>query len=181
MKTHLVAHMLAVLALVRFTSGTIAEEPFSYLTNSDLVISKATDTNEYLAYSKHSGAWKRHAFAQGTKAIPVLSGSLCVFALAGDSITELVGVDRQGNWRIAKLATPTKECKPLVSESVAVFNQDGRTYAFSSITGTWDSVPTMSTSLLESDMVLMKTEDSIAVFSAQTGRWAETSLKSEPR
>ena len=37
-----------------------------------------------------------------------------------------VGIDRQRNWRTAKLHSPAQECKPIVGESVAFFLHDGR-------------------------------------------------------
>lgn len=180
MRTSSIACSVAIWLVLPLTAVATAEEPsFRYLTNGELLIAKVADANEYLAYNKHSGAWKRHTFAKGITAIPVLSHSICVFAQRGEGITEFVGVDSRGNWRTTKLPSPATEYQPLVSDSVAVIVHDGRSYAFSAITGTWDSVPTTVPPALETDLVVMKADDSIAVFSAQTGRWSEVSLKSK--
>jgi len=178
MRTSLIAQTVA-LALIMLAGRASGEDPFRFVTSGELIVAKATDANEFLAYSKHGAAWKRHKFPDGVRATPVIDGSICVFAQEGEGITELVGVDRLGNWRIVKLPAPATECKPAISNNVAAVNHDGRTYAFSSITGTWDSTPIVAPHFLEQDMVLMRSEDSIAIFNAQTGTWAQASLKTK--
>ncbi len=76
------------------------------------------------------------------KAVPVITNAVAAFGLSGDEITELVAVDQRGNWRTIKLLTPTvSECMPIVGNDVAAYVVDGRVYAFSGLTGTWDSIP----------------------------------------
>ena len=172
----LIALLIVLAGLVREAD---AEDPPQVTQGGVLTIAKVTDANQFLAYSKKAGDWKKHTFPAGAKALPIVSGSVCAFRLSGDEITELVAVDQRGNWRSVKLAMPTgSECIPIVSNEVAVYAVNGHVYAFSAITGTWDSIQTRGTPYIEQDTAMILTADTIAVFSSATGKWAAASLKS---
>jgi hypothetical protein len=53
-----------------------------------------------------------------------------------------------------------------------VFVVDGKAHAFSGVLGTWDSVAAPVTPEVSKDTAMIVALDSIAVFSAATGKWA---------
>ena len=171
-----------LLSLTALAAAASAENPGFLVLEEYLTIIKVTDANQFLAYSKQTGLWKKHAFDEGVKALPVVAGSVCAFGLSGGQISELVAVDERGNWRSVKLARPTlTECRPIVDRQVAAYVVDGRIYAFSPVTGSWDSIKSEGKPYLNGDIVTVTTEDTIAIFSAITGTWSEASLKSDAR
>jgi len=180
MKTSRVAGLFAVVTVTVLATVARAEDPWTYVQGKYVTIAKVVDANQFLAYSTKVGDWKKHTFKKSVKAVPVVGDSIGAFMLSGDEIAELVAVDQRGNWRTTKLLTPTvADCKPAVDDVVAVYTVDGQTYAFSAITGTWDSIPTKAAPFLGQDTAMVVTGDSIAIFSAETGKWAEASLKSD--
>ena len=148
-----------------------------FLGTESLMVIKMLDSNTFLAYSKYSGKWTKHAFAECVTLVPVASDDVCVFGLSGEGIEELVAVDRQGKWCTVRLPKPTTpKCTPIVGDSVAGCTVDGRAYAFSALLGKWDVVEIDSPVGVSSDRVDIVTPDRVAAFSAETGRWAVAEL-----
>ena len=143
-----------------------------YLQSEQLVVAQVKDTRAYLAYGKKAGKWNRFEFPEGVVATPVLSGSVCAFELTGDAVRELVAVDVKGNWKTVKLIDAAQKCVPIVSDQVALYVVEGRVYAFSAKLGRWDTIETPAAPSLSRDSVLIVMTDSIAIFSAATGKWA---------
>lgn len=131
----------------------------------------------WLAFGRKTGQWTRHSFPPEQNVSPVTGGSVAAFSAEGDRITELVAVDEKGHFRPHRLPHSTNSpCSPTVGASVACYSLDGRVYAFSSVTGTWDSIASKGASVVSSDVVVIQFEKSIAAFSAETGKWAVASL-----
>jgi hypothetical protein len=168
-----------VLLLVCLVSPlvTLAEEPGTFTQTEYLTVVKVLKANQFLAYSKLTGDWKKHVFKEEVEAVPVVGGSVCAFVLSGAKITELVAVDRKGNWRPLTLreATGTK-CQPALDREVAVYKIGDQIHAFSAITGTWDTLESKGLPTLNGDTVSVQTLESISMFSSQTGTWATASL-----
>ncbi|MCH7727798.1 MAG: hypothetical protein IH991_15155 [Planctomycetes bacterium] len=162
----------AFLSVLLFTGqAAIAqdeEKPF-FIQSEQLIIAKVTDTNDFLAYGKELGKWTKHSFPDGVTAVPVVGNDVCAFSLKGDK----VAVDRAGNWRPFKLPMATAtHCVPIISDTLAVYSVDGHVHAFSAILGRWHSVVAKTVPSVGKDTVLLVTADRIAVFSAQTAKWA---------
>ncbi|MEQ8790312.1 MAG: hypothetical protein RIC55_28715 [Pirellulaceae bacterium] len=153
-----------------------------YLQGEHLIVTQVKDANEFLAYSKVSGKWARHTFPDDVVATPVMGDRVCAFQLEGEKITELVVVDRQGEWRTVKLLMSTgSTCVPVVSSALAVFQVDGRVYAFSADVGKWDAIDAAAPAAVGDDLVTIVSPDRIAAFSSATGRWAATSLRRDAK
>lgn len=158
-------------------AGSLGGQEFGtteYLQSDQLIVAQVKQSNAYLAFGsgKKGGKWNRFEFPEGVTAVPVLSSSVCAFELTGDAVGELVAVDITGSWKTIKLAATAQRCVPIVSEQVAVFMVDGHVYAFSARLGQWDTITTQTSPQLSRDTALIVTADSIAVFSAATGKWA---------
>jgi hypothetical protein len=143
-----------------------------YLEGDPLIVVHRKDSNEYLAYSKLAGKWNRFTFPAGIEATPVMANGICAFALKGDSVSQLVAVDRLGNWCTTKLATPVQQYSPIIDTNMAVVHLQGRVYAFSAELGAWDSVESPHFPSLMNESALVITPDYVAAFSVKTGRWA---------
>ena len=158
------------------------EQPL-FIQSEHLIVAKVTDSNEFLAYGKVTGKWTKHSFPDGVTAVPVMADDVCAFSLKGDKVAEIVAVDRAGNWRPFKLPMATAtHCVPIVTDTLAVYSVDGHAHAFSAILGRWHSVVAKAVPSVGKDTVLLVTADRIAVFSAQTAKWAvanTTKKKSE--
>ena len=148
-----------------------ADRP-TYVQSDTLVVAKVKDTNQFLAYSKTVGEWKAFTFPEGIRAVPVVEHGVCAFSLEGEAITGLVAIDLKGNWCGLRLPAPARKCMPVIATDVAVFVVDGRAYVFSGRLGMWDSVAASGTPQVSKDTAMMVAPDSIAVFRADTGRWA---------
>ena len=70
------------------------------------------------------------------------------------------------------ISAPENRGPPHVVGGVVVYSLDGKVHAFSAALGKWDSVPASVDPLVSDDVVIIDEPDSIAVFSAATGRWA---------
>jgi hypothetical protein len=152
-------------------AGQETDKPF-YVMNHTLVVAKVTETTRFLAYSRTVGEWNEFTFPEGVSTVPVVEGNICAFLLEGEAITELVAIDVKGNWCRSKLPATARKCVPIVQDNVAVYMVDGRAHAFSGQVGTWDSIAASRTPYLGSDTAMIVTPDSIAIFSAATGKWA---------
>ena len=165
--------------------GSVCRQPDA----PSLVLVKVNGTNEHLACNTANGSWRSHTFPGGVKAdhVQPSDDSWAVFNLAGKAITELVAIDRKGNWCTHKLPAAAANCVPVIGSKVAAcfVDVDGDdqfehvVYAFSAETGTWAALETKGPGKdkqqwvsTESDHVLVVEPDSVAVFSAATGKWA---------
>ena len=166
------------------------------------VIINARGTNTFLAYNKSSGEWRRHTFPNGLKAVPVVSGrsmsslGAVGFYLVGGPVSELVGVDDNGQFCIEKLPKPVNEkFVPAVDEGLTYYIVDGMVHAFSARTGTWDSLTApqlreevessaemQSHTLLTSNAgtLMVEFDNRISAFSIESGRWTTESLPQLP-
>ena len=175
---------LAVLffALLEHEAVVADDNGPSHLNNETLVVARIGNSNTFAAYSKHSGKWLTHTFAEGITAIPVMGESLVAFQVTGDKVTELVAIDRDGIWRTQKLPkTGSRTCTPIVGSDVAAFSIDGTAYAFSGIGGSWASTALPATPQIASDYAMVVSDDRIAVFSAHTGSWAKSPVLTAPK
>ncbi|NND96366.1 MAG: hypothetical protein HKN47_03435 [Pirellulaceae bacterium] len=168
--------------LVTFSVSNVAAQPPAlpgYIESDGILVAPIPDTSAYFAYSKHGGKWRKHRFPGGMNVVPIIGNQCAVFALSGHVVTELVAVDRTGNYRTIKLSKPTaKACTPVIGGKVAVVHVDGTVYAFSGITGAWDAVDAGGhVANVDTEHAVLRTPDSISVFSAITGNWATADLK----
>ena len=164
-----------LLAGLTITGGSLFAQDTDksyYIHNDTLVVAKVKGTNQFLAYSKTVGKWNIFTFPDGVTAVPVLGNGPCVFQLEGEAITEIVAVDNKGNWCKSKLPAATQKCVPIVAGKVAVCIVDGKAHAFSGELGKWDSVATTVKPQLTNDIAIIEAPNSIAIFSAATGKWA---------
>ena len=148
------------------------------LKSSSLIIQpmQGGDSNAWVAFGVRSGTWKRHTFPRAHTVLPTMSAEVCAFAIQGDQIQQLVAVDRNGNWRTHALSEPTDSpCIPSVSASIACYSIDGHVFAFSALTGTWDSIPGTG-AVVSATYAVVQDETRIAAFSAHTGRWSVANL-----
>ncbi|GEM_PF-2322257 len=147
--------------------------------SSSLIVVPMKDdhASTWLAFSIHSGTWARHTFPCASMVQPRMGAQVCSFSIKGKQVQELVAVDRNGNWRTHSLVQPTDSpCIATVSASIACYSIDGRTYAFSAVTGTWDSIPAQGPAAVSANFATVQDETTIAAFSAETGRWSVASL-----
>ena len=175
-------HNLATLGFVLLASamlhphaGFADDNGPSHLKNETLVVARIGDSNSFAAYSKHSGKWSIHKFADGLTVVPVLAQTLVAFQVSGDSVAELVAVDKNGEWRTHKLpSVGSRTCTPFVASHVAAFSVDGIAYGFSGLDGSFDSVALSESPQVSEDYAMIVSNDRIAVFSAHIGSWAES-------
>ncbi|KAA1257420.1 hypothetical protein LF1_52690 [Rubripirellula obstinata] len=168
--------LIAVSLAVPLASNTIADEGQpSHLRNETLIVARIGDSNAFTAYSKHSGKWSTHAFAEGATVVPVMGETLAAFKVSGESVTELVAVDKNGAWKTQKLPKPaSRTCTPVIGSDVAAFSIDGTVYGFSGLTGSWDTAPLPGPPQVAEDFAMVLSDDHICVFSGFTGSWAKS-------
>ena len=155
----------------------VANEP-NWVGNDTLVVVQIAGSNSFAAYSKHSGKWSTHSFPDGVVAIPVISGNCAAFQLTGEGISEVVAIDRNGEWRTRRLIQAANQCVPIVGNDVAAIQTGDHTYAFSATKGAWDIVMSSTAPRISNDTVMLLSPDRISAFSAKTAAWAESpSLK----
>jgi len=151
-----------------------------FVEGGDLIVARVSGSTDFLAYSKNTGKWRKHTFAETLTAIPVVGKTVAAFSIGGREVMELVAVDRDGNWHPLPLKKPAAtRCSPVISDHLAVYHVDGRAYAFSGITGRWGAVAAENPPRVSSDVAMIVTADEIAVFSARTGFWAVTRTTSD--
>ena len=182
MNNKLIQAALFVLAFIVWVDATMGQDvsKSTYIDDGRFIVAPVSDTNDIQVYAKDVGQWSKFTFPDGIKVFPVVGVDVCTFGLSGDRITELVAVDRQGNWHTHPLPMAATKCEPHVSSSapsLAVFLIDGRAYAFSSERGQWDSIPAGSIPNLSGDIAIVANDASIAVFSAKTGKWSVARTK----
>ena len=168
-----------IATLVLSSSACAADKTPNWISSGDgLIVAQIGDSNSWAAYSKYSGKWVTHTFPKNVTPIPfipVTVNGLVAFELRGEEITEVVAVDRQGNWQVQKLTkAATEKCSPIVEMNVAAYKIGNRTYAFSGLMGLWDSIAHASVPAVTEDTVMLVASGNIAMFSAQTGKWAES-------
>lgn len=170
----LVTTLLAALMCTRGSAFAQDTDKSYYIQTDNLVVAKVKSTNQFLAYSKTVGKWSPFTFPKGVTAVPVGTNGVCAFSLEGEAITEIVAVDHKGNWCTSKLPAASQTCVPIISREseVVVCLVDGIAHAFSGELGKWDSVAATVAPQLSKDTVMIVAPDSIAVFSAATGKWA---------
>lgn len=163
---------VAVLSLTVLASAMQHPQPVSaedngpsHLKNESLVVARIGDSNSFAAYSKHTGKWLIHKFANGLTVIPVLGQTLVAFQVSGDRVAELVAVDKSGEWRTHKLPKiGTRTCTPIVGSDVAAFSVDGKAYGFSGLNGSWASVAMPEPPQVADDYAMVVSKDRISVF-----------------
>ena len=168
----LFATMLTCLSLAKGSILAQDSDTTYYVQGDNLVVAKVKGTNEFLAYSTKVGKWNSFTFPKGVEATAVVQTGFAAFGLEGEEITDVVAVDAKGNWCTSKLSAAAKKCIPILTEHVAVFFVDGKAHAFSGELGKWDSVSASVTPVVYKDIAMVVTSDSIAIFSATTGKWA---------
>lgn len=178
------ALMGAAMALPLFASGATPSQesprPYVFLTTA-LFVAKVDGANEFRAYSKTVGKWNSFTFPDDVTAVPVANGAggCCAFQVEGAAVTELVAIDLQGKWCNTRIPATAMKCDPLVTDKAAMFLVDGIAYGFSAESGEWDSVSASGVPGVSKDMAWVASPESVAVFSAATGKWAVTSLVKE--
>ena len=172
--------LLTLVGIVISMPKVAAEEKLPQWVGTDsLVVAYVKGSNRFAAYSKLSGNWTTHSFSDDVKPIPIVSRNLVAFRLDGKSVKELVAVDERGEWQVHKLPAPiSTPCIPVVDGAVATYRVGDRTYAFSSGTGTWDSIEVQGDASLSDEMAMVVSTSHIYVFSAQTGVWAKSPVLS---
>lgn len=127
---------------VRFAKPVIDEESFGML--------RGNDSNAFTVFSKRRARWSNYRFADHLQVRPWTSGefgpnasdAIIGFQYVNGPITELVAVDTRGRFRKHVLEGPIdRELRPvLMGHAVLYYIADGTIYAFSGVTGTWDSL-----------------------------------------
>jgi hypothetical protein len=179
MKKSLMLLLVAIVLVTSISRGNVAQNPkhAGMIQSGDLIVTPVFGSDDFLAYSKRTGQWRKHTFPKGVTVVPVAAGSVVAFSSEGREVSELIAVDRDGNWRTFNLPRPAANCVPIVSQRLAVFHVDGHAHAFSGVTGTWDSVPDVAAApAVDDDVALILDENRIAAFSAHTGNWAMASI-----
>jgi hypothetical protein len=171
-------------ALLLAQSITAAEEEMRWMGNGPthrdcgLVVARIAEPNAFAAYSKLSGEWTTFAFPKDAKVTPLTADSLIAFVVENAELTQLVAVDQNGQWRTRQLDKPTgpadSPVNPIVGREVAAVRIGNTIHAFSGITGQWDSVVSDIDVAVASDTAMVVLADRLAIFSARTGKWAES-------
>lgn len=127
---------------VRFAEPLIDEESFGML--------RGNDSNAFTVFSKQRGRWSNYRFAAHVRVRPWTSGesgpnasdAIIGFQYKNGPISELVAVDTRGRFCKHVLEGPLdRELMPvLMGHAVLYYIADGTIYAFSGVTGTWDSL-----------------------------------------
>ena len=183
-ESKLIATAIFTLQILLAASTTTAQQQRKWVgtgvANEDhgLVVARIKEPNSFAVYSKFSGAWTTFTFPKNAKVTPVTGNSVIAFAVENVAVTHLVAVDRNGFWngkQIEKPADPASEpVIPVVGKDVAVYRIGNTTYAFSGLTGRWDSIVCDANASVASDTAMIVTSDRIAIFSAHIGNWAES-------
>lgn len=166
---------IVTFALVAAPHATVfAEDSIpNFVANKSLIVAQVGNSNQFAAYSKHTGEWTTHTFPDGVKAVPVAGTHLIAFSLEGESIANLVAVDANGKWQVHKLAeTNAKNFVPHVGKNIAIYQADSSAYGFSGGIGAWDSVPSKAMPDLTDDSAMIVEPDKISVFSVLSGKWS---------
>lgn len=136
------------------------KEPVSYIELEDYRLYLGSDSNGFAVYSPRTKRWTSHNFPKHLQVKPCADGAgagyptgwrrgvgatltvgpIVAFELSDAPIEELVAVDCQGRFCIHKLDAPLKQrFKPFITGSGVFYDiVDGKIYAFSGMTGTWD-------------------------------------------
>jgi hypothetical protein len=189
--------------------AAVPKEPVSYIELEDYRLYMGKDSNSYAVYSKATKRWTSYNFPKHLNVKPssdgtpagfpqgwgretgsVLSaGPIVAFELSDAPIEELVAVDTKGRFCTHKLAAPIKRpVKPfMVGGGIFYCIVDGKIYAFSGVTGTWDVLeapeipepkidgtqPPLESGFDATDhgRIVVKLPFGKMIFSADQGRW----------
>jgi RNA polymerase sigma factor (sigma-70 family) len=156
------------------------------------VLLAVRDTNAFLTYNKSDGRWERHIFPEGLKVVPNVGSDAMGFGVDGARVTELVGIDQNGKFRIHKLPQPLeKKFNPSVTSGLVYYLVDGIIYAFSGQTGTWDTLEAPHVKELPAvngphtnplttaiaGTLIVDFGDHVAVFGRESGKWSSEKLE----
>ena len=123
--------------------GTFAE---TVLDEESLGLLRGKDTNAFAVFSKTRNRWSTYCFPEYLRIEPSIMGTnanaIIGFHYEDGPVPELVAVDTKGRFRKHKLVKPLhRELRPVfVGHGVLYYIADGTIYAFSGVTGTWDSL-----------------------------------------
>jgi len=183
-QTKMIAKAILAVHVLLASSAATAQEQRRWvgngLTGDDhgLVVARIAEPNSFAAYSKYSGQWTTFTFPKDAKVTPVAGNSVIAFAVEDVATTQLVAVDGNGQWKTKKLEKPTDPAAspviPVIGNDVTVYRIGNTTYAFSGLTGKWDAIDGDANASIDSDTAMIVASDRIAIFSAQTGKWAES-------
>ena len=142
--------------------------------SADVMVIPSTDGRALFGFGDQGGGWDKYELPAGARAVPVLSQSTVGLMLEGDNMTELAAFSREtGRWHRCRLERPTSaSIKPAVATEIVLVWLDGYAYAFSTKKGEWDVTPCKSQPEMNSDRVIFTDDEHVAVFSADTARWA---------
>jgi hypothetical protein len=129
-----------------------------------------------VAHSSQTGEWSAYRIAHGVKATPIIAGSSLALQMEGERVPEIAAysVDA-GNWVIQKLAEPAEGvASPIVMQQVVVYAVGRRIYAFSTVTGSWDTLELDEAAppTVENYRAWVYNKDRLWVFTAKTGKWS---------
>jgi hypothetical protein len=186
------ALLTAVLSIVSLSvvSYATAQSPADWIGNGEsrrghsLIVAKTMNANEYASYSKQSGKWTTFQFPDGVSVAPVVGETVAAFYIRSEELKQLVAIDRNGNWKTCDLSrshtTGDSPIAPVLGNDVVVYQIGRTTYAFSGLTGTWDTSDRNAEPIVTADTAMLAASNQITVFSAKTGAWSESpKLKSK--
>jgi hypothetical protein len=215
----LVGFVIAFASVAAFPTPLTAQEPaaapkepVSYIELEDYRLYMGKDSNSYAVYSAVTKRWSSYTFPKHLNVKPwsdgtpagfpqgwgketgslLSSGPVVAFEMSDAPIEELVAVDTKGRFCTHKLANPIKRpFKPFqVGGGIFYCIVEGKIYAFSGVTGTWDVLeapeipepkwkdgtgtqPPLESGFDASDRgrIVVKLPFGKMIFSADQGRW----------
>ncbi len=163
------------------------------------VLVKVRNSNRFRTYNKTTGQWRKHQFAKGVKAVPIVSTSSRsqsgIAAFAGGDMSELVAIDAQGEFRTHKLEQPIPRTPlegPFVGNEMLYFVVSGTVHAFSGRTSAWGSLKAphlsnlqpgdeMNWPVINGGTLIVEFDDRISAFSVQSGKWSTDRFDDAPK
>jgi hypothetical protein len=151
------------------------EEPVAVMWGDSVAVAapRGPRPSALAAYSIPERTWSLYEAPEGVWVTPITSGGVVGLIMNGEAIPELAAFSpKTARWHRQALEKPAAGTVHVnVEDWVAGVHVNGRAYAFSGQTGTWDVTDVDSPVAVEKDKAIARGQGKSAVFSVETGKW----------
>jgi hypothetical protein len=153
-----------------------AADPSAPVMGPGVIAMQPKGSGRVVAHSSETGGWRAYPVPEGITASPIIAGSGLALHLEGERIPEVAAysVDK-GEWNVKELVEPAEgQASPIVMQQVVMYPIGRRLYAFSILTGTWDTLELDEAvqPIVENYRAWVQDKDRLWVFTAKTGKWS---------
>jgi hypothetical protein len=162
----------------------VADSPvLATVATNNLMAFETVEKDGLRVYNIEDGVWSEYRAPNGTRIRPIAAGYFIAIRPKGSRVSQLTAYSEQAKgWVSVDLKEPISgEMVPIVSNTIAVYFDGHRLYAFSALASRWGVLDlpegTKERPIVGNRVATITYKDHVAVFNAKFGRWDDSGEK----